>query len=56
VQRHGPPSQGLDLPPLRQIEPQPGRLALFGSTLWHATAPFAAGERLTFAFDVARPS
>ncbi|MEY4239318.1 MAG: hypothetical protein RL339_1919, partial [Pseudomonadota bacterium] len=50
-----PPELGLDLPPLRQIEPRPGRLALFGSTLWHATEPFAAGERLTFAFDVAPP-
>lgn len=50
-----PPELGLDLPPLRQIEPKPGRLALFGSTLWHATEPFAAGERLTFAFDVAPP-
>lgn len=51
-----PPELGLDLPPLRQIEPKPGRLALFGSALWHATEPFAAGERLTFAFDVAPPS
>jgi Tfp pilus assembly protein PilF len=51
-----PPELRLDLPPLRQIEPKPGRLALFGSTLWHATEPFAAGERLTFAFDVAPPS
>ena len=51
-----PPELGLDLSPLRQIEPTPGRLALFGSTLWHATEPFAAGERLTFAFDVAPPS
>lgn len=50
-----PPELGLNLPPLRQIEPKPGRLALFGSTLWHATEPFAAGERLTFAFDIARP-
>lgn len=50
-----PPELGLDLPPLMQIEPRPGRLALFGSTLWHATEPFAAGERLTFAFDVAGP-
>lgn len=50
-----PPELGLDLAPLRQIEPKPGRLALFGSTLWHATEPFAAGERLTFAFDVAPP-
>lgn len=50
-----PPELGLDLSPLRQIEPKPGRLALFGSTLWHATEPFAAGERLTFAFDIAPP-
>lgn len=50
-----PPELGLDLPPLRQIEPKPGRLALFGSTLWHATEPFAAGERLTLAFDVGPP-
>ncbi|GAA4760195.1 putative 2OG-Fe(II) oxygenase [Novosphingobium ginsenosidimutans] len=50
-----PPELGLDLGPLRQIEPKPGRLALFGSTLWHATEPFAAGERLTFAFDIAPP-
>lgn len=48
-----PPELGLDLAPLRRIEPAPGRLALFGSTLWHATEPFAAGERLTFAFDIA---
>lgn len=50
-----PPELGLDLAPLRQIEPKSGRLALFGSTLWHATEPFAAGERLTFAFDIAPP-
>lgn len=50
-----PPELGLGLAPLRRIEPAPGRLALFGSTLWHATEPFAAGERLTFAFDIAAP-
>lgn len=50
-----PPELGLDLGPLQQIEPKSGRLALFGSTLWHATEPFAAGERLTFAFDIAPP-
>ena len=33
----------------------PGRLALFPSTMWHGTVPFADGERLTIAFDVARP-
>lgn len=43
------------LAPLRLIEPQPGRLVLFPSTMWHGTRPFAAGERLTAAFDIARP-
>ena len=46
---------GLDLPPMRKIEPRPGRLVLFPSTMWHGTIPFAAGERLTVAFDVAPP-
>ena len=50
-----PADLGLDVPALRQIEPKPGRLALFPSTRWHATLPFASGERLTMAFDVARP-
>jgi tetratricopeptide (TPR) repeat protein len=45
----------LDLAPFRHIEPKPGRLVLFPSTMWHGTVPFAAGERLTVAFDVARP-
>ena len=45
----------LDLPPIRLIEPRPGRLVLFPSTMWHGTRPFAQGERLTVAFDVARP-
>ena len=46
---------GIDLPPIRQVEPKPGRLVLFPSTLWHGTVPFEAGERLTVAFDVAKP-
>ncbi|HEY1605400.1 MAG TPA: putative 2OG-Fe(II) oxygenase [Allosphingosinicella sp.] len=46
---------GLDLEPIRLIEPKPGRLVLFPSTMWHGTRPFAAGERLTVAFDVGRP-
>ncbi|HYN45195.1 MAG TPA: putative 2OG-Fe(II) oxygenase [Allosphingosinicella sp.] len=51
-----PPSElGLDLPPTRLIEPRPGRLVLFPSTMWHGTIPFAAGERLSVAFDVATP-
>jgi tetratricopeptide (TPR) repeat protein len=44
-----------DLPPIRAIEPKPGRLVLFPSTMWHGTRPFDAGERLTVAFDVKRP-
>jgi len=47
---------GLALPAFRTIEPQPGRLALFPATMWHGTRPIAAGERLTVAFDVARPA
>lgn len=43
------------LAPLRLVEPQVGRLVLFPSTMWHGTRPFAAGERLTVAFDIARP-
>jgi tetratricopeptide (TPR) repeat protein len=43
----------LALPPFRTIEPKPGRLVLFPSTMWHGTRPFDAGERLTVAFDVA---
>lgn len=43
------------LPPLRLVEPKFGRLVLFPSTMWHGTRPFSAGERLTVAFDIARP-
>lgn len=46
----------LDLPPIAAIEPRPGRLILFPSYLYHATRPFAAGERLSVAFDVAPAS
>lgn len=49
-------SLGLPLPPLRMIEPKPGRLVLFPSIMWHGTRRFGAGERLTVAFDVAPPS
>jgi Flp pilus assembly protein TadD len=45
----------LDMPPFRTIEPKPGRLVLFPSYMWHGTRPFGEGERLTVAFDVARP-
>lgn len=45
-----------DLAPFRAIEPKPGRLVLFPSTMWHGTNTFPAGERLTVAFDVALPA
>jgi hypothetical protein len=44
----------VQLPLLEQIEPRPGRLLLFPSTLWHETLPFDTGERLVISFDVAR--
>jgi tetratricopeptide (TPR) repeat protein len=50
-----PPELGLELAPLATIEPKPGRLALFPSTMWHSTFPFEAGERLTIAFDIKLP-
>lgn len=50
-----PEDLGIDLPPLRRIEARPGQLVLFPSTMWHRTTPFAEGERLTVAFDVAPP-
>lgn len=49
-----PPDLGLDLEPLRQIEPQIGHLALFPSTLYHGTTPFGSAQRMTVAFDVVR--
>ncbi len=47
------PSLGVQVDPIREIEPRRGRLVLFPSTMWHATRPFVRGERLTTAFDVA---
>lgn len=48
-----PVELGLDLPARRVVRPEVGRLALFPSSMWHGTLPFArAGERLTVAFDV----
>lgn len=39
----------------RWIQPRPGMLALFPSSMWHGTEPFEDGEeRLTIAFDVDR--
>ncbi len=45
-----------DLAPSRMIEPKPGLLVLFPSTMWHGTRAFPSGERMTVAFDIARPS
>lgn len=39
-------------PPVAMLPPLAGRLVLFPSVFWHGTRPFAAGERLTVAFDV----
>jgi tetratricopeptide (TPR) repeat protein len=50
-----PEGLGLNLPAYGQVEPKPGRLVLFPSTLWHQTLPFDDGERLVIAFDVMRP-
>ena len=47
-----PPNLRLDLPPIASIRPQPLHCALFPSTLFHGTRPFAAGKRMTVAFDV----
>jgi Putative 2OG-Fe(II) oxygenase len=47
-----PPELDLPLAPYRHIAPKPARQALFPSTLWHGTRPFAKGERMTVAFDV----
>jgi tetratricopeptide (TPR) repeat protein len=48
-----PPELNLNLAAYTQVEPKPGRLVLFPSTLWHGTVPFDDGERLTIAFDIA---
>jgi Putative 2OG-Fe(II) oxygenase len=51
-----PPAElGLPLEPYCTITPEPGRLAIFPSTLWHGTVPFHGGERLVIAFDIRRP-
>lgn len=44
-----------DLGAFRTVKPIPGKLALFPSILWHGTRPFDSGERMTVAFDIARP-
>ena len=47
-----PTGLGVDLPAYLEVEPRPGRLVLFPSTMWHDTVPFDDGERLVVAFDV----
>jgi Flp pilus assembly protein TadD len=47
-----PPDLRMDLGPLQTIQPKPGHLALFPSTLYHGTTPFGSAERMTVAFDV----
>ena len=37
----------------RKVQPQPGRLVLFPSYMWHGTVPFRSQQiRTTIAFDV----
>jgi len=48
-----PAGLGIDLEPLVTVEPEPGRLVLFPSWMWHATRRYPAGERITIAFDIA---
>ncbi|MFB0611218.1 tetratricopeptide repeat protein [Aurantiacibacter poecillastricola] len=47
-----PPKMRLDLEPRYTLRPRQGHLALFPSTLYHGTRPFAEGTRMTVAFDV----
>lgn len=43
----------LGLPPRRVIRPEPGKLALFPSYMWHGTVPFDDNQpRITVAFDM----
>jgi len=52
-----PPAElGIPLAPLRMLRPQAGRLTLFPSHAWHGVTPSPPGERLTIAFDIARPN
>jgi tetratricopeptide (TPR) repeat protein len=52
-----PPAElGVPLDPLQALRPKLGRLTLFPSHTWHGVTPSLPGERLTIAFDVARPN
>jgi len=48
-----PANLNVDLEPLALVEPVEGELALFPSFLFHGTRPFAHGDRMSVAFDVA---
>lgn len=48
---HPPADIALTLEPLASFAPEPGRLIVFPSFLYHATTPFGAGERLSAVFD-----
>lgn len=41
----------LELEPLAKFVARPGCLILFASFVYHSTARFSGGERLTVAFD-----
>ncbi|WP_460713657.1 tetratricopeptide repeat protein [Lysobacter terrae] len=48
-----PVDLGLSLEPRSIVRPEPGRLVLFPSYLWHGTVPFEDAEpRVTIAFDM----
>ncbi|BEV02440.1 putative 2OG-Fe(II) oxygenase [Novosphingobium olei] len=45
-----------EIQPFHRVRPEVGKLVLFPSTTWHGTRQFAAGERMTIAFDIGRRS
>jgi tetratricopeptide (TPR) repeat protein len=49
--KFGEPSFQTGLSPRRTIQPEPGRLVLFPSYMWHGTIPFHGDVRTTIAFD-----
>ncbi|WP_271078082.1 2OG-Fe(II) oxygenase family protein [Aurantiacibacter sp. MUD61] len=51
-----PAKMHVELDAITALEPREGFLALFPSTLYHGTRPFAGGRRMTVAFDVTAPS
>ncbi len=54
IQFGQPPEElQLNLPPRRVVRPEPGKLALFPSYMWHGTVPFKDEQsRVTVAFDL----